>query len=232
VAHWSGHPDRLNRKTLTESYRFGDPNYAKEELRAELTSVFLAAERGVPHNPQRHAAYVASWVEVIKNDKNEIFRAAQDASRAAEFLLALEREKSVDKALEAVGPRSERDASADRGNAGSRSSTNGKRAITSGMAALDDSLREAMAISNRSLGDKVRVYNAQTDSGIYRGEIIGETAQHIVQRLSDQSSVVHVKDLLKPVPTVGQNVVLRYSNGKVADMAPFEPKAKAKVLER
>ncbi|MGO4880940.1 MAG: zincin-like metallopeptidase domain-containing protein, partial [Bryobacteraceae bacterium] len=36
LAHWTGHPSRLNRPTLQESYRFGDLNYAKEELRAEL----------------------------------------------------------------------------------------------------------------------------------------------------------------------------------------------------
>src|SRR6185312_2673310 len=35
LAHWSGHPERLNRQTLTSSYRCGDTNYAKEELRAE-----------------------------------------------------------------------------------------------------------------------------------------------------------------------------------------------------
>ena len=63
LAHLSGHPSRLNRPTLTESYRFGDVNYAKEELRAELASVFLAAERGIPHNPEQHAAYVASWIK-------------------------------------------------------------------------------------------------------------------------------------------------------------------------
>ena len=51
LAHWTGHPDRLNRQTLNESYRFGDQNYAREELRAELASVFLAAERGIPHDP-------------------------------------------------------------------------------------------------------------------------------------------------------------------------------------
>ncbi len=45
-AHASGHPRRLNRDTLNESYRFGDLAYAKEELRAELASVFLLAERG------------------------------------------------------------------------------------------------------------------------------------------------------------------------------------------
>ena len=63
LAHFSGHPSRLNRPTLTESYRFGDVNYAKEELRAELASVFMAAERGIPHNPEQHAAYVGSWIK-------------------------------------------------------------------------------------------------------------------------------------------------------------------------
>jgi antirestriction protein ArdC len=95
AAHSSGHPSRLNRATLNESYRFGDISYAKEELRAELASVFLAAERGIPHDPEQHAAYVSSWINVLKQDKDEIFRAANDASRAADFLLALERDRSV-----------------------------------------------------------------------------------------------------------------------------------------
>ena len=95
LAHWSGHPSRLNRATLTESYRYGDISYAKEELRAELASVFLAAERGIPHDPEQHAAYVNSWVTVLKQDKNEIFRAAHDASRAVDFLLAFERDRSI-----------------------------------------------------------------------------------------------------------------------------------------
>src|SRR5216684_3289037 len=56
LAHWTGHPSRLDRPTLTDSYRFGDVNYAKEELRAELASGFLAAERGIPHDPEQHAA--------------------------------------------------------------------------------------------------------------------------------------------------------------------------------
>ncbi|PYT20634.1 MAG: hypothetical protein DMG57_41450, partial [Acidobacteria bacterium] len=95
LAHWTGHPSRLDRTTLNETYRFGDISYAQEELRAELASVFLAAERGIPHDPEQHAAYVSSWINVLKQDKNEIFRAAHDASRAADFLLALERDRSI-----------------------------------------------------------------------------------------------------------------------------------------
>ncbi len=99
LAHFSGAESRLNRETLNESYRFGDPNYAKEELRAELASVFLMAERGIPHNPDSHAAYIGSWMKSLQDDKNEIFRAARDAHRAADLLLALEHCKTMDQAL-------------------------------------------------------------------------------------------------------------------------------------
>src|SRR6266849_3639327 len=95
LAHWTGHPSRLDRATLNETYRFGDVSYAKEELRAELASVFLAAERGIPHDPEQHAAYVGAWIKTLKEDKNEIFRSAHDASRAADFLPALERDRSI-----------------------------------------------------------------------------------------------------------------------------------------
>ena len=102
LAHWTGHPERLNRATLLETYSFGDQNYAKEELRAELASLFLAAERGIPHDPERHAAYVGAWIKSLKDDKNEIFRAAHDASAAAEYLLALERGQVRQEASEAM----------------------------------------------------------------------------------------------------------------------------------
>jgi antirestriction protein ArdC len=99
LSHFSGAESRLNRETLNESYRFGDPNYAKEELRAELASVFLMAERGIPHNPDSHAAYLSSWLDTLKSDKHEIFRAARDAHRAADLLLALEHCRTMDQAL-------------------------------------------------------------------------------------------------------------------------------------
>jgi len=102
LSHWTGTSDRLNRSTLIESYRFGDLNYAKEELRAELASVFLMAERGVPHYPDGHAAYLGSWLEALRQDKHEIFRAARDAHTAADLLLALELEPSIEKALASV----------------------------------------------------------------------------------------------------------------------------------
>jgi antirestriction protein ArdC len=99
LAHWTGHPSRLNRPTLSESYRFGDLNYAKEELRAELASVFMSAELGVPHDPANHAAYVGSWIKALREDKNEIFRAAHEASAATDFVLSLDLKVSRAEAL-------------------------------------------------------------------------------------------------------------------------------------
>lgn len=105
LGHWTGHSSRLNRWTLTENYKFGDTTYAKEELRAELASVFIAADKGIPHDPQNHAAYVGSWIQALKQDKNEIFRAAHDASKAADLLLSLERDVSIaDQDLEIQAP--------------------------------------------------------------------------------------------------------------------------------
>ena len=99
LAHWSGAKDRLNRETLTESVSFGDPTYAREELRAELASVFLAAERGIPCDLDNNAAYMGSWLKALREDRNEIFRAARDAHKATDFLLALELNRSLEDAL-------------------------------------------------------------------------------------------------------------------------------------
>ena len=69
----------------------GDKNsasYAKEELVAELSSIFMSAELGIPHDSkshENHAAYMKSWLLALKNDKNFIFSAAQKASKATEY---------------------------------------------------------------------------------------------------------------------------------------------------
>ena len=83
ISHWSGHTSRLNR----QFGRFGDEAYAREELRAELASAFLAGETGIGGSTDSHAAYVGSWIKALKNDRREIFRAASDASKIVNFML-------------------------------------------------------------------------------------------------------------------------------------------------
>lgn len=85
LVHWTGHRSRLDRD-LTLG-RFGDEAYAREELVAELGSAFVCADLGLTLEPRPdHAAYIASWLRVLRNDTRFIVAAAAHAERAARFL--------------------------------------------------------------------------------------------------------------------------------------------------
>ncbi len=81
-------------------------------------------------------------------------------------------------------------------------------------------LNGAHSIATNLLGESARTYAAQTESGSYRGSIIGETHEHLVQRLSANTAIAHPKDLLDKRPGVGQNVSVTYSasRGQVRDV--------------
>lgn len=88
LAHWTGHQSRLARD-FTRSKRFGDQAYAGEELVAELGAAFLCAQLGITNEPRAdHAQYLAHWLKVLKADSRAIVRAASDAQKAADFILA------------------------------------------------------------------------------------------------------------------------------------------------
>jgi antirestriction protein ArdC len=84
LGHWTGHPSRLAR---TFGSRFGNSGYAREELCAELASAFLCAALGIVPTV-RHADYLGSWLTVLREDNRAIFKAASQASKAADYLLA------------------------------------------------------------------------------------------------------------------------------------------------
>lgn len=83
LGHASGHPSRLNRD-LGGSY--GTKKYAFEELIAELCAAFSCASLGIVPTV-RHADYIGSWLEVLREDNRAIVRAASQASKAADYLL-------------------------------------------------------------------------------------------------------------------------------------------------
>ena len=65
----------------------GGSAFAQEELVAELGAAFLCADLGLTlKDREDHAAYISSWLKVLKNDKRAIFTAAAHAQRAADFL--------------------------------------------------------------------------------------------------------------------------------------------------
>jgi antirestriction protein ArdC len=86
---FTGHATRLDRDFGRK--RFGDEGYAMEELVAELGSAFLSTDLELtPEVRDDHAAYIGSWIKVLKNDKRAIFSAASHAQRAADFLHGLQ----------------------------------------------------------------------------------------------------------------------------------------------
>jgi antirestriction protein ArdC len=88
ACHWTGAPSRLDRDLRTS---FGSHDYAREELRAEIGQMMVCAELGLAVSDSdfaNNAAYVAGWLEKLRSDRREIFRAAADAQRIADYLLA------------------------------------------------------------------------------------------------------------------------------------------------
>jgi antirestriction protein ArdC len=94
TVHWTRHPSRLDRDFGRK--RFGDEGYAMEELVAELGAAFLSADLELtPEARDDHAAYIASWIKVLKDDKRAIFTAASHAQRAADLLHGLQKPAEV-----------------------------------------------------------------------------------------------------------------------------------------
>lgn len=93
--HWTKHPSRLDREFGRK--KWGDEGYAEEELVAELGAAFLCADLELTLQPREdHSSYIAHWLNVLKNDKRAIFRAAAHAQRAADHLHKLQ--PSIDEA--------------------------------------------------------------------------------------------------------------------------------------
>lgn len=84
LGHWTGHASRLGRDL---SHGHGTAGYAREELVAEMSAAFTCATLGIVPTV-RHADYIGSWLDVLRDDNRAIVRAASAATKAADFLLA------------------------------------------------------------------------------------------------------------------------------------------------
>jgi antirestriction protein ArdC len=101
LTHWTKHDKRLARDMGRA--KWGDEGYAREELVAELGSAFLCADLGItPETREDHAAYIATWLKVLKDDKRFIFSAASHAQRAADYLHGLQLRAMTDSAQKAA----------------------------------------------------------------------------------------------------------------------------------
>ena len=89
LGHWTGHESRLNRDLVNQ---FGSPDYAREELRAEISSMLVGQELGIRHDPSHHVAYTQSWIKALENDPKEILYASRDAQKIFEYVMQYDRE--------------------------------------------------------------------------------------------------------------------------------------------
>ncbi len=92
LTHATGHASRLNRKGVAgtdgEWSAFGSTPYAKEELVAEMGAAFLCGQAGIVERTlDNSAAYVASWLQRLKDDRRLVVHAAAQAQKAADFIL-------------------------------------------------------------------------------------------------------------------------------------------------
>lgn len=86
LAHWTGHKTRLDR--LDPTAKFGSPDYATEELVAELSASFTLGHLEIASSPRDdHAAYIASWLKALKANNSLIFSVAARASEATDYLI-------------------------------------------------------------------------------------------------------------------------------------------------
>ena len=89
LVHATKHETRLARDFGCKNW--GDAAYAHEELVAEIGSAFIASDLELAIEPREdHASYIASWLEVLKNDTRAIFRAASCAWKAVDYLNGLQ----------------------------------------------------------------------------------------------------------------------------------------------
>ena len=176
--HWTGHPSRLNRETSSD---INSETYAKEELVAEITSMFVSAKTGIPQTQEHfdnHAAYVDHWVKAIKEDPNALFKAVNQAQKASEEILKYERVRERE---QAEGQNLEQ-----------------KPVLT------ERTIRDMKLIE----GDTKVFLKPRVDGQQYKGKIlhVNESQGYCVQQVGRQSLVVHKLERMEEVPKIGEAV--------------------------
>ena len=93
LTHSTGHKNRLNRSEVVGVHFFGDMDYSKEELTAEMGAAFLCNQVGIDCAKafKNSVAYIQGWLKKLQNDKKAVVIAAGKAERAAKYILTGEK---------------------------------------------------------------------------------------------------------------------------------------------
>ena len=92
LVHWTGHHSRLNRRAEGEQREQNSPEYAREELRAEYGAALLSSMFALDAKVENHASYLKGYLELLRGDKNEIFRAASDVEGIVDYIFEFDPE--------------------------------------------------------------------------------------------------------------------------------------------
>lgn len=87
LAHATGHASRLNRSSVVNSDGFGKEAYSKEELIAEMAACMVLVTAGTTPDYEQSASYIAGWKKALKDDGRLLVGAAQNAQKAADWIL-------------------------------------------------------------------------------------------------------------------------------------------------
>ena len=90
LTHSTGHKSKLNRSNSAFNM-FGDENYSKEELVAEMGGCFLSSHAGIDYDKENSASYIAGWLRALKQRKNKkmLITAAAQAQKSTNFILGV-----------------------------------------------------------------------------------------------------------------------------------------------
>lgn len=96
MAHSTGHPSRLDR---LKPAAFGSPEYAKEELVAELTSAMVGNTLGFDRRiSDNNVAYLQNWTSALRKEPKFIVSVMADVNKASRIII-----ENIDKQRVALG---------------------------------------------------------------------------------------------------------------------------------
>ena len=199
--------------SLQDEWAKVDKAYAGQSELMKAEEVFcLAAERidGPPSKTADQAAH--TWSDVVQNKTRPLER--EDLQTIVESVADGIRRGTREQQIFPIDDRSQFRKTAE----------------------LADSLTEATAETKAQLGPNAKTFPAQLAEGIYKGPIIAETEHHVLQQVSANSTVAHMKTAFAQAPSVDkdQHVKIPYNDGK-AKAVPFTPeraKEKTRSLSR
>ena len=193
LGHWTGYSSRLNRPASSD---MKSETYAKEEFKeelvAEISSMFVSAETGIAQTQEHfenHASYVDYWVKAVKEDPNALFKAVSQAQKASEEILKYERVREREQNQEQTL---------------SNSSPEQKPVITKKM------IEDLKLID----GNPEIFENPRTDGQQFKGKIlhVDESQGYCVQQIGKNSLYALRLEKLERTPEVGENLKISFKS--------------------